>query len=81
MTFRKQSQMWSTILLKPRQCLWRIDIEFDGDDSWLRIADNGVLVIDDEADQASVDTRGTVQLEDDPPDPNHEPPSVIMEGQ
>ncbi len=36
-----------------------------------------MLVIDDEADQASVDTRGTLQLEDDPPDPDYEPPSVI----
>src|ERR1041384_48154 len=36
-----------------------------------------MLVIDDEADQASVDTRGTYQTEDDPPDPDYEPPSVI----
>ena len=36
-----------------------------------------MLVIDDEADQASVDTKGTYQQEDDPPDPNYEPPSVI----
>ncbi len=36
-----------------------------------------ILVIDDEADQASVDTRGTYQAEDDPPDPDYEPPSVI----
>jgi len=35
------------------------------------------LLIDDEADQASVDTRGTYQAEDDPPDPDYEPPSVI----
>lgn len=35
------------------------------------------LLIDDEADQASVDTRGTYQVEDDPPDPDYEPPSVI----
>ncbi len=35
------------------------------------------LLIDDEADQASVDTRGTYQGEDDPPDPGIEPPSVI----
>lgn len=36
-----------------------------------------VLVIDDEADQASVDTRGTYQSEDSPPDPDYEAPSVI----
>jgi hypothetical protein len=36
-----------------------------------------VLVIDDEADQASVDTRGSYQSEDDPPDPDYEAPSVI----
>jgi hypothetical protein len=35
------------------------------------------LLIDDEADQASVDTRGTYQAEDGPPDPDYEPPSVI----
>lgn len=35
------------------------------------------LLIDDEADQASVDTRGSYQSEDDPPDPDYEPPSVI----
>src|ERR1700722_11320220 len=35
------------------------------------------LLIDDEADQASVDTRGTYQAEDEPPDPDYEPPSVI----
>lgn len=35
------------------------------------------VVIDDEADQASVDTRGTYQHEEDPPDPEYEPPSVI----
>lgn len=35
------------------------------------------LLIDDEADQASVDTRGSYQHEDDPPDPDYEPPSVI----
>lgn len=35
------------------------------------------LVVDDEADQASVDTRGSYQSEDDPPDPDYEPPSVI----
>lgn len=36
-----------------------------------------LLLIDDEADQATVDTRGTYQAEDDPPDPDYEPPSVI----
>jgi hypothetical protein len=38
-----------------------------------------VLVIDDEADQASVDTRGSYQLEDDDPlsDEDYEAPSVI----
>ncbi|MDH4187673.1 MAG: Z1 domain-containing protein, partial [Nitrospira sp.] len=36
-----------------------------------------MLVVDDEADQASVDTRGTYQTEDGPPDPDYEPPSVI----
>lgn len=36
-----------------------------------------VLIIDDEADQASVDTRGTYQAEDDPQDPDYEPPSII----
>jgi hypothetical protein len=35
------------------------------------------LLIDDEADQASVDTRGTYQAEDGPPDPDYEAPSVI----
>jgi hypothetical protein len=35
------------------------------------------LLIDDEADQASVDTRGTYQSEDDPLPPDYEPPSVI----
>lgn len=35
------------------------------------------LVIDDEADQASVDTRGTFQTEDEDPDPEYEAPSVI----
>lgn len=35
------------------------------------------LLIDDEADQASVDVRGTRQVEDAPPDPDYEPPSVI----
>jgi Z1 domain len=36
-----------------------------------------LLVIDDEADQASVDTRGTYQTEDEPADPEYEPPSII----
>lgn len=51
--------------------------------SWLDAAPAEVrqtlpmLVIDDEADQASVDTRGSHQREDDLPDPNYEPPSVI----
>lgn len=39
-----------------------------------------LLLIDDEADQASVDTRGTYQTdqtEDAPRDPDYEPPSVI----
>ncbi len=36
-----------------------------------------ILVIDDEADQASIDTRGTYQLEDDPLPPDYEPPAVI----
>jgi hypothetical protein len=36
-----------------------------------------VLIIDDEADQASVDTRGSYQSEDSPPDPDYEAPSVI----
>lgn len=35
------------------------------------------LLVDDEADQASVDTRGSRQAEDDPPDPEYEPPSTI----
>ena len=35
-----------------------------------------LLVIDDEADQASIDTRGTYQTEDDPPDTDYEDPSV-----
>jgi len=36
-----------------------------------------MMVIDDEADQASVDTRGSHQAEDDPMDPDYEPPAVI----
>lgn len=35
------------------------------------------LLIDDEADQASIDTRGSYQAENDPVDPDYEPPSVI----
>ncbi len=35
------------------------------------------LIIDDEADLASIDTRGTYQTEDDPPSADYEPPSVI----
>jgi hypothetical protein len=37
------------------------------------------LIIDDEADQASVDTQGTYQLEGDPLPPDYEKPSVINE--
>jgi len=36
-----------------------------------------LLVIDDEADQASVDTRGTYRADDLLPDEEYEPPSVI----
>jgi hypothetical protein len=37
-----------------------------------------ILVIDDEADQASIDTRGSYQTNEDPPDPDdYESPSVI----
>lgn len=36
-----------------------------------------LLVIDDEADQASVDTRGTYQTEDGPLPADYEPPSTI----
>ncbi|MDG6923158.1 MAG: endonuclease, partial [Nitrososphaerota archaeon] len=36
-----------------------------------------VLVIDDEADLASIDTRGSYQPEDGPPPEDYEPPSVI----
>jgi hypothetical protein len=36
-----------------------------------------VLVIDDEADQASIDTRGTYQADDEPLPPDYEPPSII----
>ncbi len=36
-----------------------------------------LLVIDDEADQASVDTRGTYQTEAEPLPPDYEEPSVI----
>ena len=35
------------------------------------------LLIDDEADLASIDTRGTYQQEDGPADAEYEPPSVI----
>ena len=35
------------------------------------------LVIDDEADLASVDTRGTYQTDEDAMDPDYEAPSVI----
>jgi hypothetical protein len=36
-----------------------------------------LLVIDDEADQASVDTRGSYQTDDEPPDEDYEAPAVI----
>jgi hypothetical protein len=36
-----------------------------------------MLVIDDEADQASMDTRGTYQTENEPLPPDYEEPSVI----
>lgn len=36
-----------------------------------------LLVIDDEADDASVDTRGTYQSDEEPIDPEYEPPSII----
>jgi hypothetical protein len=36
-----------------------------------------LLVIDDEADQASMDTRGTYQTEEEPSDTEYEPPSII----
>jgi hypothetical protein len=36
-----------------------------------------VLIIDDEADQASVDTRGTYQAEENADDAEYEPPSII----
>ena len=35
------------------------------------------LLIDDEADLASIDTRGTYHTDDEPPDADYEPPSVI----
>ena len=35
------------------------------------------LLIDDEADLASIDTRGTYQIEDEPHDEEYDPPSVI----
>jgi hypothetical protein len=51
--------------------------------AWLNDAPSEVrrtlpmLVIDDEADQASVDTRGSYQQEPDPDNPDYEPPSPI----
>lgn len=51
--------------------------------SWLDAAPEEVrrtlplLVIDDEADQASVDTRGSYQTDDDPLDEDYEAPAVI----
>jgi len=36
------------------------------------------LLIDDEADQASVDVRGSYQIENGPLDPNYDEPSVII---
>lgn len=51
--------------------------------SWLDAAPAHVrsgiplLLVDDEADLASVDTRGTYQTDEDPPDPEYEPPSTI----
>ncbi len=36
-----------------------------------------VLVIDDESDLASINTRGTYQTEDEPLPPDYEPPNVI----
>lgn len=36
-----------------------------------------LLLIDDEADQASVDTKGSYQTENDPSDPDYLPPSPI----
>lgn len=36
-----------------------------------------LLVIDDEADQASMDPRGTYQTDDEPLPDDYEPPSVI----
>jgi hypothetical protein len=50
---------------------------------WLREAPADVrnqlpfLLVDDEADLASIDTRGTFQTEDDGPDEEYEPPSTI----
>ncbi len=51
--------------------------------SWLDAAPEEVrrtlplLVIDDEADQASVDTRGSYQTDEEPPDEDYEAPAVI----
>lgn len=36
-----------------------------------------VLIVDDEADLASVDVKGSYQTEEDLPDPDWEPPSII----
>jgi len=50
---------------------------------WLREAPTDVrnqlpfLLVDDEADLASIDTRGTFQTEEDGPDEEYEPPSTI----
>ncbi len=41
------------------------------------IQNSPVLLIDDEADQASIDTRGTYQAESSDPAEENEPPSVI----
>jgi hypothetical protein len=51
--------------------------------TWLNAAPADVrrtlptLFIDDEADQASVDTKGSYQSDPDPDDPNYEPPAPI----
>ncbi len=50
---------------------------------WLDLAPGEILrsvpalVVDDEADLASVDTRGSYQTDDEPQDPDYEPPSAI----
>jgi hypothetical protein len=41
------------------------------------LADIATLVVDDEADMASIDTKGTYQTEDEPLPPDYESPSVI----